>query len=107
MSNEKNVQRKQPTLNVIILKRDIFPPEADITYESFIESAKHRTASSGNGEHTLLSSFVYMLIPGLFSDHGPLYFVGTKKFFSKMGLACHIAKIHSEIMSHYSVCIDD
>ncbi|CAL8170629.1 unnamed protein product [Prunus armeniaca] len=49
-----------------------------------------------NGEHTLPSSFVYLLIPGLYSNHGPLYFVGTKKFFSKMGLACHIAKIHSE-----------
>ncbi|KAG7030445.1 hypothetical protein SDJN02_08792, partial [Cucurbita argyrosperma subsp. argyrosperma] len=34
--------------------------------------------------------------PGLFSNHGPLYFVGTKRFFSKMGLTCHIAKIHSE-----------
>ncbi|CAB4317705.1 unnamed protein product [Prunus armeniaca] len=49
-----------------------------------------------NGEHTLPSSFVYLLIPGLYSNHGPLYFVGTKKFFTKMGLACHIAKIHSE-----------
>ncbi|KAM7275537.1 hypothetical protein ACFE04_017403 [Oxalis oulophora] len=49
-----------------------------------------------NGEHTLPDSFVYLLIPGLFSNHGPLYFVTTKKFFSKMGLACHIAKIHSE-----------
>ena len=49
-----------------------------------------------NGEHTLPSSFVYLHIPGLFSNHSPLYFVGTKKFFLKMGLACHIAKIHSE-----------
>ncbi|CAJ2676263.1 unnamed protein product [Trifolium pratense] len=49
-----------------------------------------------NGKHTLPSSFVYLLIPGLFSNHGPLYFVATKKFFSKMGLACHIAKVHSE-----------
>lgn len=49
-----------------------------------------------NGEHTLPNSYVYLLIPGLFSNHGPLYFVGTKRFFSKMGLACHIAKIHSE-----------
>nr|DAD35618.1 TPA_asm: hypothetical protein HUJ06_006258 [Nelumbo nucifera] len=49
-----------------------------------------------NGEHTLPNSFVYLLIPGLFSNHGPLYFVNTKRFFSKMGLACHIAKIHSE-----------
>uniref|UniRef100_A0A0E0R395 Uncharacterized protein n=1 Tax=Oryza rufipogon TaxID=4529 RepID=A0A0E0R395_ORYRU len=30
------------------------------------------------------------------SNHGPLYFVKTKSYFSKMGLACHIAKIHSE-----------
>ncbi|CAD6271248.1 unnamed protein product [Miscanthus lutarioriparius] len=33
---------------------------------------------------------------GLFSNHSPLYFTNTKRFFSKMGLACHIAKIHSE-----------
>ncbi|KAE8687534.1 hypothetical protein F3Y22_tig00111013pilonHSYRG00086 [Hibiscus syriacus] len=49
-----------------------------------------------NGEHTLPNSFVYLLVPGLFSNHGPLYFVGTKRFFSRMGLVCHIAKIHSE-----------
>ncbi|KAF8400867.1 hypothetical protein HHK36_014170 [Tetracentron sinense] len=49
-----------------------------------------------NGNHTLPNSFVYLLIPGLFSNHSPLYFVNTKRFFSKMGLACHIAKIHSE-----------
>ncbi|KAL3532508.1 hypothetical protein ACH5RR_006029 [Cinchona calisaya] len=49
-----------------------------------------------NGEHTLPDSFVYLLIPGLFSNHSPLYFVNTKRAFSKMGLACHIAKIHSE-----------
>ncbi|XP_027342785.1 uncharacterized protein LOC113855363 isoform X1 [Abrus precatorius] len=49
-----------------------------------------------NGEHYLPSSFVYLLIPGLFSNHGPLYFVAIKRFFSKMGLACHIAKVHSE-----------
>ncbi|XP_047972524.1 uncharacterized protein LOC125215213 isoform X1 [Salvia hispanica] len=49
-----------------------------------------------NGVHKLPDSFVYLLIPGLFSNHGPLYFVSTKRFFSKMGLACHIAKIHSE-----------
>ncbi|RWV92476.1 hypothetical protein BHE74_00047536 [Ensete ventricosum] len=30
------------------------------------------------------------------SNHGPLYFVNTKTYFSKMGLACHIARIHSE-----------
>ncbi|KAF6164485.1 hypothetical protein GIB67_025311 [Kingdonia uniflora] len=49
-----------------------------------------------DGKHTLPDSFVYLLIPGLFSNLSPLYFVSTKRFFSKMGLACHIAKIHSE-----------
>ncbi|KAI4350814.1 hypothetical protein L6164_005228 [Bauhinia variegata] len=49
-----------------------------------------------NGKHSLPNSFIYLLIPGLFSNHGPLYFVATKRFFSKMGLACHIAKVHSE-----------
>ncbi|KAI9118959.1 hypothetical protein K1719_009634 [Acacia pycnantha] len=49
-----------------------------------------------NGKHSLPNSFVYLLIPGLFSNHGPLYFVATKRSFSKMGLACHIAKVHSE-----------
>ncbi|KAJ1702967.1 hypothetical protein LUZ63_002746 [Rhynchospora breviuscula] len=47
-------------------------------------------------EHKLPNSVVYLLVPGLFSNHGPLYFVKTKMYFSKMGLACHIAKIHSE-----------
>ncbi|XP_070670911.1 uncharacterized protein [Malus domestica] len=37
---------------------------------------------------------------GLFSIHGPLYFVGTKKFFSKMGLVCHIAKITARHLLH-------
>ncbi|WOG94365.1 hypothetical protein DCAR_0313659 [Daucus carota subsp. sativus] len=49
-----------------------------------------------HGQHKLPDSFVYLLIPGLFSNHGPLYFVSAKRYFSKMGLACHIAKIHSE-----------
>lgn len=34
------------TLNVIILNSETFPPAADITYESFFESAMHGTASS-------------------------------------------------------------
>lgn len=40
---------------------------------------------------------------GLFSNHGPLYFVKTKAYFSKMGLACHIAKIHSEVLPYISL----
>ncbi|XP_071723615.1 uncharacterized protein [Rutidosis leptorrhynchoides] len=55
-----------------------------------------------NGEHKLPDTYVYLLIPGLFSNHGPLYFVSTKRFFSKMGLACHIAKIHSEASVEYN-----
>lgn len=49
-----------------------------------------------NGIHKLPNTFVYLLIPGLFSNHSPLYFVDTKKYFSKLGLTCHIARIHSE-----------
>ncbi|CAN6327320.1 unnamed protein product [Urochloa humidicola] len=49
-----------------------------------------------NGLHCLPDTLVYLFIPGLFSSHSPLYFTNTKRFFSKMGLACHIAKIHSE-----------
>lgn len=49
-----------------------------------------------HGVHRLPNSIVCLLVPGLFSNHGPLYFVNTKLSFSKMGLACHIAKIHSE-----------
>ncbi|XP_057980894.1 uncharacterized protein LOC131166396 [Malania oleifera] len=49
-----------------------------------------------HGVHKLPDSVVYLLVPGLFSNHGPLYFVSTKLSFSKMGLTCHIAKIHSE-----------
>ncbi|XP_028798882.1 uncharacterized protein LOC114754263 [Neltuma alba] len=39
------------------------------------------------GSHSMVTAF---------SNHGPLYFVNTKASFSKMGLTCHIAKIHSE-----------
>lgn len=49
-----------------------------------------------NGEHCLPNTLVYLLIPGLFSNLSPLYFLNTKRLFSKMGLTCHIAKIHSE-----------
>uniref|UniRef100_A0A0D9WJL7 Uncharacterized protein n=1 Tax=Leersia perrieri TaxID=77586 RepID=A0A0D9WJL7_9ORYZ len=49
-----------------------------------------------NGMHRLPNTLVYLFIPGLFSNHSPLYFVNTKRIFSKMGLTCHIAKIHSE-----------
>ncbi|MCO5565147.1 hypothetical protein L7F22_018820 [Adiantum nelumboides] len=49
-----------------------------------------------HGVHSLPDDLVYLLVPGLFSNHGPLYFVDTKAYFSKLGLTCHIAKIHSE-----------
>ncbi|XP_062180381.1 uncharacterized protein LOC133884829 isoform X2 [Phragmites australis] len=51
-----------------------------------------------NGVHCLSDTLVYLFIPGLFSNHNPFYFINTKKFFSKMGLACHVAKIHSVVI---------
>ncbi|XP_031502692.1 uncharacterized protein LOC116265870 [Nymphaea colorata] len=68
-----------------------FPPVEDGTgrFMELLEGIR-------KGEHKLPDTMVYLLIPGLFSNHGPLYFVNTKVSFSKMGLACHIAKIHSE-----------
>jgi len=35
------------TLNVIMLNKDTFPPDADMTYESFFDRAMHGTVSSG------------------------------------------------------------
>lgn len=67
------------------------PPIKDGT-ERFTELLDHIR----HGVHRLPNSVVYLLVPGLFSNHGPLYFVNTKTRFSKMGLTCHIAKIHSE-----------
>ncbi|KAH7276691.1 hypothetical protein KP509_39G017800 [Ceratopteris richardii] len=49
-----------------------------------------------HGVHPLPDNLIYLLVPGLFSNHSPLYFVDTKVYFSKLGLTCHIAKIHSE-----------
>ncbi|CAN0921815.1 hypothetical protein LINGRAHAP2_LOCUS32790 [Linum grandiflorum] len=67
------------------------PPVEDGTerFTEILDSIRH-------GVHRLPKTLVYLLVPGLFSNHGPLYFVNTKRFFSKMGLTCHIAKIHSE-----------
>ncbi|KAI4356681.1 hypothetical protein L6164_000685 [Bauhinia variegata] len=67
------------------------PPVEDGTerFTELLDNIRH-------GVHKLPNSMVYLLIPGLFSNHGPLYFVNTKVSFSKMGLTCHIAKIHSE-----------
>ncbi|KAK4759323.1 hypothetical protein SAY87_022454 [Trapa incisa] len=74
------------------LQRDPgLPPVEDGTekFDAILDNIRH-------GIHTLPNSLVYLLVPGLFSNHGPMYFVNTKMSFSKMGLACHIAKIHSE-----------
>lgn len=67
------------------------PPVEDGT-ERFVEILD----DIRHGLRRLPKSVVYLFVPGLFSNHGPLYFVGTKTRFSKMGLTCHIAKIHSE-----------
>ncbi|XP_011089915.1 uncharacterized protein LOC105170699 isoform X3 [Sesamum indicum] len=67
------------------------PPVEDGTgrFMEILDDIRH-------GLHWLPNTMVYLLVPGLFSNHGPLYFVNTKTSFLKMGLTCHIAKIHSE-----------
>ncbi|XP_006664861.2 uncharacterized protein LOC102700676 [Oryza brachyantha] len=74
------------------LQRDQSLPPTEDGSTRFLEILE----SVRKNEHKLPDSVVYLLVPGLFSNHGPLYFVKTKSYFSKMGLACHIAKIHSE-----------
>lgn len=70
-----------------------------ICFDHFLKSSFHHFLFIlGLFSHTIVMEILTSL--GLFSNHGPLYFVGTKKFFSKMGLACHIAKIHSEVIDH-------
>lgn len=73
------------------LQRSGLPPVEDGTdkFMKILDDIRH-------GIHKLPQSVVYLLVPGLFSNHGPMYFVNTKTSFSKMGLTCHIAKIHSE-----------
>jgi pimeloyl-ACP methyl ester carboxylesterase len=74
------------------LQRDPDMPPVEDGTEKFMEILDEIR----HGVHRLPNSYVYLLVPGLFSNHGPLYFVNTKTSFSKMGLTCHIAKIHSE-----------
>ncbi|XP_075519247.1 uncharacterized protein LOC142553122 isoform X1 [Primulina tabacum] len=74
------------------LQRDPNMPPVEDGTESFTEILDNIR----HGLHGLPNTMVYLLVPGLFSNHGPLYFVNTKTSFSKMGLTCHIAKIHSE-----------
>ncbi|KAH9627472.1 hypothetical protein KSS87_006163 [Heliosperma pusillum] len=74
------------------LQRDPAMPQVEDGTERFMEILD----SIGHGVHRLPKSMIYLLVPGLFSNHGPLYFSNTKTYFSKMGLTCHIAKIHSE-----------
>ncbi|XP_074263155.1 uncharacterized protein LOC141585967 [Silene latifolia] len=74
------------------LQRDPAMPPVEDGTERFMEILD----SIGHGVHRLPKSVIYLLVPGLFSNHGPLYFSNTKTYFSKMGLTCHIAKIHSE-----------
>ncbi|KAH0980658.1 hypothetical protein GBA52_007835 [Prunus armeniaca] len=74
------------------LQRDPTMPPVEDGTERFMEIL----GDIRHGVHRLPNSMVCLLLPGLFSNHGPLYFVNTKMSLSKMGLACHIAKIHSE-----------
>ncbi|KAK4411219.1 hypothetical protein Sango_0194900 [Sesamum angolense] len=72
------------------------PPVEDGTarFMEILDDIRHSLYE--HGLHWLPNTMVYLLVPGLFSNHGPLYFVNTKTSFLKMGLTCHIAKIHSE-----------
>uniref|UniRef100_A0A7N0V8H2 Uncharacterized protein n=1 Tax=Kalanchoe fedtschenkoi TaxID=63787 RepID=A0A7N0V8H2_KALFE len=67
------------------------PPVEDGTqrFDDILDSISH-------GVHRLPKTLVYLLVPGHFSNHRPLYLVNTKTSFSKMGLVCHRAKLHSE-----------
>ena len=58
------------TLNVIMLNKEIFPPEADMTYESFFERAKQGTASSGFV--SLISLVISMPLEGCHNCGGTL-----------------------------------
>ncbi|KAB2626874.1 hypothetical protein D8674_020492 [Pyrus ussuriensis x Pyrus communis] len=74
------------------LQRDPTMPPVEDGTERFMEIL----GDIRHGVHRLPNSMVCLLVPGLFSTHGPLYFVNTKMSLSKLGLLCHIAKIHSE-----------
>ncbi|MBA0583185.1 hypothetical protein Gorai_014054 [Gossypium raimondii] len=95
--NLRLIERAQRTVrgsadDIGWLKRDPeMPPVEDGTekFAEILDNIRH-------GLHKLPNTMVYLLVPGLFSNHGPLYFVSTKTSFSKLGLTCHIAKIHSE-----------
>lgn len=59
-----------------MLNKEILPPEADMTYESFFESAKHGTASSG---FVSLISFVIKIPLGGCHNCGTILVVAYKK----------------------------
>ncbi|KAG0629462.1 hypothetical protein M758_1G105800 [Ceratodon purpureus] len=67
-------------------------PAAEDGTEDFLRALEQ----IGRGIHILPDTLTYLLVPGLFSNHGPLYFFDTKKHFAKLGLPCYVAKIHSE-----------
>ncbi|KAK9742765.1 hypothetical protein RND81_03G196000 [Saponaria officinalis] len=74
------------------LQRDPFMPPVTDGTQRFTEILNNIRF----GVHKLPNSLVYLLIPGLGSNHVPLYFVNTQTHLSNLGLSCYIAKIHSE-----------
>lgn len=46
LPKRKKKWSEERTLNVIMLNNETFPPDADITYESFLDSAMHEIDSS-------------------------------------------------------------
>ncbi|KAL3702067.1 hypothetical protein R1sor_020089 [Riccia sorocarpa] len=92
------VQRVQTTLrgsadDIGWLLKDLTLPHVQKRTERFVQLL----GRISNGVHVLPDNLVYVLVPGLFSNHGPLYFVDTKKYFSRLGLSCHIARIPTEV----------
>ncbi|CAN6697834.1 unnamed protein product [Malus baccata var. baccata] len=91
------------------LQRDPTMPPVEDSTERFMEIL----GDIRHGVHRLPNSMVCLLVPiswnkhkmiivlmwlaCLFSNHGPLYFVNAKMSLSKLGLVCHIAKIHRGI----------
>ncbi|KAF3656386.1 putative sugar transport protein 14-like [Capsicum annuum] len=88
LASWRNGQHTLPDSFVYLLIPGLINLLLDITIGRLLVCSEIRSLMS--------FSFDDIIVPGFFSNHGPLYFVSTKKFFSKMGLTCHIAKIHSE-----------
>ncbi|KAJ9128777.1 hypothetical protein P3X46_034483 [Hevea brasiliensis] len=65
------------------------PPVHDRITRASLERPSQNTSQLYR--QIIVVKMAFPFFKGLFSNHGPLYFVNTKVSFYKMGLACHIA----------------